>query len=82
MLIGIAALLAMSFIAFLIFQALNGRFPKLHVILYMLSALAGVFSFVYFLGMDGNAIIKVTVSIVLGVVLIFFASSIHWRRRA
>jgi len=82
MLAGIAALLVMVFAAYLIFQTLNGRFPRLHVILYLLSALSGVYTLTYFLSMGISFVVKVAVSIVLGIVLILIATSLKRRRRA
>lgn len=79
---GVVALLTMVFIAFLIFQALSGRFPRLHVILYLLSALSSAGTLIYFLSMGISFILKVAVSIALGITLILIATSLKRRRRA
>lgn len=67
---GIAALLGMVFIAFLIFQALNGNFPKIHTIFYLLSAGTALYAFIFFLSIDLNLIIKIAVSVILGIALV------------
>ena len=82
MLAGIAALLVMVLAAYLIFQTLNGRFPRLHVILYLLSEITVIYTLIYFLSMDISFVIKVIVSIVLGIVLILTGTVRQWRRRA
>ncbi len=81
MLAGIAALLAMVFVAYLIFRALNGNFPPLHFVFYMLSGLIALYAFIYFLSTDLSFIIKVTVSVILGLVLVLIATALQRRNR-
>ena len=50
--------------------------------MYSLSTLAGVYTLAFFLGMDIPRIIKVVVSIVMGVSLIFLAAYLQRRKEA
>ena len=80
MLTGIAALFAMVFLAYLIFQALNGKLPRTHVILYLLSTITALYSFIYFLAMDISFGIKAAASIILGLIAILIASRLRHHR--
>ncbi len=79
MLIGFAVMLALLFAGWLGFWLLSGRPIKTHAVMYLLSALTGIYTIAFFLSMEINVIIKVIASIILGVILIFVATSLQRR---
>lgn len=81
MLAGMAALFTMLFIAWLILQALSGRFPRLHVVMYLLTALTGIYTLAYFLSLGINPLIKITVALTGGLILVVFGTLVARRRR-
>jgi len=78
---AVAILASLAFIGWLIYRAVKGKPFKAHNITYGLACVAGVFTFVFFLNMDIPQLIKVVVSIFLGVVLIIIAA-LFQRRQA
>lgn len=81
MLVAVAFLSTMAFIGWLIHRALKGRLLKAHHITYGLSILTGVYTLAFFLSMDIPQLIKVVVSIIAGIALIFLAAYIQRRRQ-
>ncbi len=80
MLGGVAAFLGMLFAAWLIYQALAGHFPRAHVIFFILSALTGLYTFIFFLVLDISLFIRLAVAAVTGTALIITAFSIRKNR--
>ena len=82
MLTAIAVLLSLTFIGWLIWWAVRRKPIKAHVLMYLLSTLAGVYTLAFFLSMDIPTILKVVVSIILGATLIFLAAYSQRQREA
>jgi tryptophan-rich sensory protein len=73
MVLGIA--LSAGFVGWLVFWRAIRRKPiSAHLVMYGLSALAGIFTIAFFMTMDIPRIAKVLGAIVLGAVLIFLAA--------
>jgi flagellar biogenesis protein FliO len=75
----------LGFIGWLIYRVVKGELKvrqiKAHNIAYGLSVVAGIFTYAFFLSMDMPQLIKILVSIILGVALIFLAAYIQRRRQ-
>jgi hypothetical protein len=79
--VAVAAILAiLVFIAWIIYRAVRGRQIKAYMISYGIACVAGVFTYAYFLSIDFPQLIKIVVSIVLGVILILIGAL--YQRRA
>jgi len=81
MLTAIAVLLSLAFIGWLIWWAVKRKPIKAHTIMYLLSTLAGIYTLTFFLSMSIPTTIKVLVSIILGIILIFLAAWLQRRRQ-
>ena len=81
MLTAIAVILSLVFIGFLIWWGVRRKPIKAHVLMYLLSTLTGVFTLAVFLSMDLPVIVKVLVSITVGIILIFLAAWLQLRRQ-
>lgn len=79
--IFLAILLLLALIGWIIYRAAKIKAIKAHVVMYWLSALAGIFTIAFFLSMDIPRMIKILVCIVLGAVLIFLAAYLQRRRQ-
>jgi hypothetical protein len=79
MAISIAVLAALAFIGWLIFRAVKGRSLKAHFFSYGVAVISGIFTYGYFLSLDFSKLIKIVVSIVLGIVLIVLAALLQRR---
>jgi len=77
--ITVAVLASLGFIGWLIYRAVKGRSLKAHVIAYGVACVTGVFTLAFFLSMDIPQLIKIVVSILLGVALIVVAA--YFQRR-
>ena len=80
---GLIPLVFIGFIAWLIYRVIKGR-PftiKAHHVIYGLACAAGVFTFGFFLSMDIPQLVKIIVSIFLGVILIIIAAYIQRHRQ-
>ena len=73
--IAVAVLGSLGFIGWLIFRAVREKSLTAHVVSYGIAILAAVFTYGYFLSLDVDALVKIVVSIVLGVILIFIAAT-------
>lgn len=78
----IAVLALLGFIAWLIHRAVAGRPIKVHTVFYGIACVTGIFTYVFFLGMDILDIVKIGVSILLGIVLIALAAISTGRRQS
>ncbi len=84
MLVTVAVLASLAFIGWVIYRAVKGK-PftfKAHAVTYGLACVAGVFTFAFFLGMDIPQLVKVVVSIFLGMALIVLAAFLQRRRQS
>ncbi len=78
---AVAVLASLAFIGWLIYRAVRGKSFKAHNITYGLACVAGVFTFAFFINMDIPQLIKVVVSILLGMALIILAAYLQRRRQ-
>ncbi len=74
MVIALAVLAALGFIAWLIVRAVRNKPFKAHFISYGIAIVAAVFTYGYFLNMDIPQFVKIVGSIILGVILIFIGA--------
>lgn len=81
MLIALGIVLSAGFVGWLAWRAVKRKTIKAHLVMYGLSALAGIFSIAFFMTMDIPRIAKVLVAIILGAVLIFLAARQQRRRQ-
>jgi len=79
MLTAVAVLASLFFIGWLIFRAVRQKPIKAHTISRGLAYVAGVFTFAFFLSMNIPELIKIMVSIFLGIALIVLAAYIQRR---
>ena len=80
MLTAVAVILSLALIGWLIWRAAKRRPIKAHMVMYVLSWLAGIFTLSFFLSMDIDRMIKILVSIILGAALIFLAAYLQRRQ--
>ena len=81
MAITVAILASLGFIGWVIYRAVKGKPIKAHVISYAVACVTGVFTFAFFLGMDIPQLVKIVVSIFLGMVLIVIATYLQRHRQ-
>ena len=81
MAIAVAVLASLAFIGWLIFRAVKGRPFKAHTISYGVACVAGVYTYAFFLSMDIPQLIKIVISILLGIILIVLAAFLQRRRQ-
>ncbi|HUV75558.1 MAG TPA: hypothetical protein VMW00_02770 [Dehalococcoidales bacterium] len=81
MAIAVAVLASLAFIGWLIYRAIKGRPFKAHTITYGVAEVAGVYTYAFFLSMDIPQLVKIVVSIILGMILIFVAAYVQRRRQ-
>jgi hypothetical protein len=67
---AVAVLASLAFIGWIIFRAVKEKSIKAHFVSYGVAVVAGVFTYAYFLSMDFPQLIKIVVSILLGIILI------------
>jgi len=77
---AVAILASLAFIGWIIFRAVRGKSLKAHVVTYGVACVAGAYTFAFFLSMDIPQLIKILVSIILGMVLIFMAAYLQRRQ--
>jgi len=80
--ITIATFAVLGFIGWLIYRAVRGRQVKAHHITYGIAVITGIFTYGFFLSMNILQPVKILVSIILGMVLIFMAAYLQRRRQA
>jgi len=81
MAITVAILASLGFIGWVIYRAVKGKPIKAHVISYAVACVTGVFTFAFFMGMDIPQLVKIVVSIFLGMILIVLAAYLQRRRQ-
>ena len=79
MAIAIAVLATLGFITWLIVRLVKEKNVKAHFISYGVAIIAGVFTYAYFLSLDFQQLVKIVVSIALGIILIFVAAILQKR---
>jgi len=80
--VTIAVLATLGFIGWLLYRAVRRRPIKAYIVTYGVACITGVFTLVFFLGMDIPQLVKILVSILLGIALIVGAAVIQRRRQA
>jgi hypothetical protein len=78
---AVAVLASLAFIGWIIFRAVKEKSIKAHFVSYGVAVVAGVFTYAYFLSMDFPQLIKIVVSILLGIILIVIGA-LYQRRLA
>ena len=78
---AVAVLASLAFIGWLIFRAVKGKPIKAYVVTYAVACVTGVFTLAFFLTMDIPQLIKILVSILLGMALIVLAAFLQRRRQ-
>jgi len=66
----VAVLASLAFIGWIIYRAVKVKSVKAYMVSYGVAVVAGVFTYAYFLSMDIPQLIKILVSILLGIILI------------
>jgi hypothetical protein len=77
---AVAVLATLGFIGWLISRAVRQKAVKAHLVSYGIAIVAGIFTYAYFLSLDFPQLIKILVSIVLGIIFIVFGA-LYQRRR-
>ena len=77
--VTVAVLVSLAFIGWLIYRAVRGKPFKAHTVAYGVACVTGIFTLAFFLGMDIPQLIKILVSILLGLALIVVAA--YFQRR-
>jgi len=80
MLTAVAVFASLILIGWLVFRAVRQKSVKAHYVSYGIAIVAAIYTYAYFLSLDLPQLIKVLVSIVLGIFLIFLAA-LYQRRR-
>jgi hypothetical protein len=70
MAVTVAVLASLAFIVWFIIRAVKEKSVKAHFVSYGVAVVAGVFTYAYFLSMDFPELIKIVISIFLGIILI------------
>ncbi len=78
---AVAVLASLGFLGWLIYRAVKGRTVKAHNIAFGISVVTGIFTYAFFLSMDIPQLVKILLSIIFGVVLIFVAAYLQRRRQ-
>jgi hypothetical protein len=67
---AVAVLASLGFIGWLIYRAVKVKSVKAHMVSYGVAVVTGVYAYAYFLSMDFSQLIKIVVSIIIGIILI------------
>ena len=78
---AVAVLASLAFIGWIIYRAVKEKSVKAHFVSYGVAVVAGVFTYAYFLSLDFPQLIKIVVSILLGIILIVIGA-LYQRRLA
>jgi hypothetical protein len=81
MVVAVAVLAFLAFIGWIIFRAVKEKSIKAHFVSYGVAVVTGVFTYAYFLSMDFPQLIKIVVSILLGIILMI-VGALYQRRLA
>jgi len=68
--IAVSVLAILAFLAWFIFWAIKEKSLKAHSVSYGVAVIAAILTYAYFLSMDLPQLIKILVSILLGIILI------------
>ncbi|MDD5509956.1 MAG: hypothetical protein PHI12_04015 [Dehalococcoidales bacterium] len=81
MFIALAIILAAGFVGWLIWRAVKGKQLSIHLVMYGLCALSGIYAIVFFMNMDIPRPAKILTAIALGIVLIYIAARQQRRKQ-
>ena len=81
MAVTIAVLASLGFIGWLIYRAVRGKKIRSHTVVYAISVVTGIFTYAFFLSMDIPQLVKIVVSILLGMALIVLAAYLQRHRQ-
>ncbi len=81
MVAAVAVLASLAFIGWIIYRAVKVKSVKAHMVSYGVAVVAGVYTYAYFLSLDLPQLIKIVVSILLGIILIIIGA-LYQRRVA
>ena len=81
MAVAVAILATLGFLGWFIFWAVKNKSLKAHSVSYGVAVVAAILTYAYFLSMDLPQLIKIVVSILIGIILIV-VGSIYARRIA
>lgn len=76
----VAVLATLGFIGWLTYRAVKGKQVKAHHITYGIAVVTGIFTYAFFLSMDMPQLLKIVVSILLGIALIVLAAYLQRRQ--
>lgn len=79
--IAVAVVASLAFIGWLIWRAVRRKPIKAYLVSYILSCIAGAFTFTFFMSMDLPKVLKIMVSIALGGLMIFIAAWLQRRTK-
>ena len=79
---SVAVLASLGLLAWLIYRIVKGKPIKAYAVSYGVSCVAGVFTLAFFLSMDMPQLLKIVVSILLGIALIILAAYLQRRRQS
>ncbi len=77
---AVAVLASLAFIGWIIFRAVKEKSVKAHFVSYGVAVVAGIFTYAYFLSMEFPQLIKIIISILLGIILIV-VGALYQRRQ-
>ena len=78
--IAVAVIASLFFIGWIIYRILKRHSLKAHVVMYGLSCVAGAYTFAFFLSLDLPQLVKILVSILLGISLTILAGMLQRRK--
>jgi len=81
MVVSVAVLASLGFIIWFVFWVIKEKSLKAHSVSYGVAVVAGIMTYAYFLSMDLPQLIKIVVSIILGIILII-SGGLYARRVA
>ena len=76
---AVAILASLAFIGWIIYRAIKVRPFKAHIVSYGVAVVTGVYAYAYFLSMDVPQLIKIVVSILVGIILIVVGALLQRR---
>ena len=79
--VAIAVLVILGFTLWLIYRAVRGIQVRAHNIMFGITVISSIFSYAFFLSMDIPQLVKILISILLGIVLIIIAAYLQRRRQ-
>ena len=81
MVTAVAVLASLALIGWIIYRAVKVKSVKAHAVSYGVAVVTGVYAYAYFLSVDLPQLIKIVVSIILGIILIIIGA-LYQRRVA